>query len=381
MARRRTQQQAPTDENPASEGAAPETTDETPETPDEVAAPAATPSPGTPEEKMTALKQSVVDAKAAEKVAKTEQRDANKAHKTAKAAADPDDQDTLLAAIQAEQVAEAAKKTVIATGKKVKTAQGKVEKEVERQNVVKSQRANDEGFLTTIKNEAKEIKTRLDKASKLESDADDHRLAAAIKMGEVHGQFETKHEAKSISKGVTFKGWCEQHSIVAPDIRGRSWENVRKLLAVGRAEDPQQALTDMREGNKAAVKKHRDKTETKVNTGGSSDGSTPPAETAFAKIQSALGTMKDEEAANAVKSIAEARGFKTVAKDTVIFNPTASNAIKLVKDAIALFSPSERMSLAGWLTERIEADITAQEAPPAPATDGDPLDIPEGLRR
>ena len=373
MARRRTQQQAPTDQTPASEGAAPETTDETP-------APVAAPMVGTPEEKMATLRKAVTAAKDAEKTAKTELRAAEKAHKTAKDDVNPDDNDTLLAAAQAEQVVEAAKKEVAKATKAIKTVRGKVEKETEKQKEVKAQRANDEGFLTTIKDEAKAIKTRLEKAAKLESDADDHRLSAAITMGEVYTKFETKHEAKSISKTLTFKAWCEQHSIVAPDVRGRSWENVRKLLAVGRAEDPQQALTDMREGNKAAVKKHRESGSTSAAPAAPADPAAP-AETAFAKIQSALGTMKDEEAANAVTSIAEARGLKTMAKDTIIFNPTASNAIKLVKDAIALFSPSERMSLAGWLTEQIEADITAQEAPPAPATDGDPLDIPEGLRR
>ena len=188
MARRRTRTQAP----PAS---APVVSTE-PEAPPIIAphdAPApeapvdaTTASGQTPEEKMTVLKQGVVDAKAAAKVAKKAVTDAEKAHKVAKDAIDTEDNDTLLASAQAEQVVETTKKGAIEAARKIKVAQNKVEKETEKQKAVKALRANDEGFLTAIKADAKEIKTRLDKASKLESDADDHRLAAAIKMGTVH---------------------------------------------------------------------------------------------------------------------------------------------------------------------------------------------------
>ena len=183
---------------------------------------------------------------------------------------------------------------------------------------------------------------------------------------------------------MTFKAWCEQHSIVAPDIRGRSWENVRKLLAVGKAEDPQQALTDMREGNKAAVKRHRESGSAAPSTPSDPATAAPtgPTETAFAKVESALGAMRDEEAAHTIRAAAETRGLRVVSADHVsTIDPTGHDAMTKVKAVISQFTPAERLSLAGWLTDQIEADITSQEVV-SPQTGGtDNAGLPPGLDR
>lgn len=90
---------------------------------------------------------------------------------------------------------------------------------------------------------AKEVNVRLEKAAKLESDADDHRLAAAIQLASAAKACE--------AAGVSFKEWSEKN------VNGQSYETVRKLLAVGKADDPKLALADMRGKNKEANKKLR----------------------------------------------------------------------------------------------------------------------------
>ena len=372
-----------------STSATPEAT-ETAETPEAPAAsvPSTLGDARTPEERMTVLKNNHAAAKKAVKTAKAALAQAKKDHTAAKNAVEADNNDTLLAAAQAEQAAFAADKAVKSAEKAVKTAAGKIETETAKQNEIRADKAKADGFLTTIKADGKEIVTRLQKAADMEGKADDHRLAAALKMAEVEGKF-----AETKPKGVTFRKWCEAQAIVAPDIRGRSWENVRKLLAVGKADDPQQALTDMREGNRAAVAKNREKN--KANAGSqtsaspaspggaspASPGGATAAETPLQRIESILGGMKDEEAANAAASIAQARGLKMVASDAIVFSPTAINAMQQVKQAIGMFTPAERMSLAEWLTEQIEADITAKDNAPAGGGGEVAGGIPGFLRR
>ena len=90
---------------------------------------------------------------------------------------------------------------------------------------------------------AKEINVRIDKANKLEHDADDHRLAAAL-------QLEAARKRCEIA-AVNFKKWANEN------IKHWTYQTVRKLTKVGGAENPTKALTDLREGNKVANQKHR----------------------------------------------------------------------------------------------------------------------------
>lgn len=91
---------------------------------------------------------------------------------------------------------------------------------------------------------AKEINYRMEQAEKLLDKADDHRLAAAIKMAEA--------ETDCKAAGVSFKDWAAKNLTFG-------WENARKLLSVGKAPEPAKALEDLREKVKAAQAKHRKK--------------------------------------------------------------------------------------------------------------------------
>lgn len=89
---------------------------------------------------------------------------------------------------------------------------------------------------------AHEINVRFEKAAELGVKADDHRLAAALLLEEARAKLEPT--------GVKFKDW------VAKNVK-QSWETVRKLVVIGAAKDPKQALLETREKNKAANKAHR----------------------------------------------------------------------------------------------------------------------------
>ena len=355
MARRRTQAEA--------------TEVEAPETETAVEVPEA--APDIPADRMSIVKDAAAKAKLAVKEAKATLAQAKKDSAAAKKAVDPENDATLLAQAQAEQAVTAAAKAVSAAERKAKTADKKVETEAAKQKAMKEAQDEAATFAKTIKNDGKEIVTRLEKAQKYEAQADDHRLAAALKMAEVEGKF-----AEAKPKGLTFRKWCESQNVVTPDIRGRSWENVRKLLAVGKADNPQQALTDMREGNKAAVAKHRDKSD---KPGGSNGGSTGPAETPFQRINDALNSMPEEMAVNAVRSVADSRGLKVVAKDAPVETPITQDAVAQAQDAVSRMDANQFDAFIDWL-EEFEAEAPSP-APERTLETGDALDIPEALRR
>jgi hypothetical protein len=91
---------------------------------------------------------------------------------------------------------------------------------------------------------AKEIVVRMDKAAKMEQGAADHRLAAALQLEEARKKCE--------GAGINFKKW-------SAEFIPYSYENIRKLVAVGGSADPAKALEDMRLKNKEANQRHREK--------------------------------------------------------------------------------------------------------------------------
>ncbi len=91
----------------------------------------------------------------------------------------------------------------------------------------------------------KEIVVRLEKADKLDSQADGHRIAAAQHLAKAK---ETCEKA-----GIKFVNWVEAN------VPNYGFEMVRKLVVIGAATDPILALEDMRTKNAAANRKLREK--------------------------------------------------------------------------------------------------------------------------
>ncbi len=159
-------------------------------------------------------------------------------------------------------------------------------------------KAKHTGTLTKLTPIAKEINTRFSKADKLEGQADDHRLAAAIKLA----------EAKKLCKTskLPFKKWVDENI-------EQSWETARKLVPIGESKDPAKALADLRAGGKARQQKLRDKKKAEQV---SRDTATPKqveykptkAATPFERADDALGQLEDNVAVSVIESHAGRHG-------------------------------------------------------------------------
>lgn len=110
-------------------------------------------------------------------------------------------------------------------------------------------------FVKRAKQDIKKAKAFLDRADVAENQAADRRLSAAVTLAELEAGW------KSNKIQGKFKDFCVDNGVVNSEIRGRSWENVRKLLAVGRADDPEAAMLALRDGTRKAVAKSKEKKE------------------------------------------------------------------------------------------------------------------------
>lgn len=162
-------------------------------------------------------------------LSKAEQRAADKAKAKAKAEAEK------AAKAKAEERVKAA------AAKAAEKAKKEAEKK-EREKVEAKAFKEAEGALKSI---GVEVLKRMELAKTLDGKADDHRLAAALKLA----------EAKKLCEAnkISFKEWSDEHA------EGLSYETVRKLASVGGAENPVLALADMRGKNKDANKEARAK--------------------------------------------------------------------------------------------------------------------------
>ena len=173
----------------------------------------------------------------------------------------------------------------------------------------KAQKAAEKFFADT----AKEINYRLEQAEKFLDKADDHRLAAAIRLNDA--------KVKCAEVGLSFKKWAEEH------IKDQTFETVRKLAGVGGTSDkdggPTKALADMREKNKIANRAARarekaKKTQTSKpenNISAPAKGSAPKNMTPFKVAQDALHALDTPVAAELVKEEALKLGSVVVPQE------------------------------------------------------------------
>jgi colicin import membrane protein len=144
---------------------------------------------------------------------------------------------------------------------------------------------------------AKEINVRLEKALKLDQQGDDHRLAAALQLEEARKKAE---EMK-----INFKAWAEKNVT-------QKWETVRKLAAIGGAEDPKAALLLTREknkeANKAARARKKSDTPTKAaqlgnaNIGKEAVSTGASSKSAFQQASDAINALSDDVSMELLKN-------------------------------------------------------------------------------
>lgn len=206
---------------------------------------------------------------------------------------------------------------------------------------------------------AKEINIRLEKAEGLTDKAYDHRLAAALQLEEARKQCKA---AK-----INFKTWVNENV-------DQSYETVRKLVAVGAADDPKQALEDLRAGAKKRVAEHRERKKAKAEK----DAKTlKQVETPAGRILSGFKAVKDEEGANLIKSQASKYGLRVVSEEEAeVAKKSKARKGSIVDEMKSLYgmaSAKERKEIAAWIAKMQKQSKETE--------DGDYGDIPEALKK
>tara|TARA_R110002072_G_scaffold273239_5_gene433967 strand:- start:3268 stop:4083 length:816 start_codon:yes stop_codon:yes gene_type:complete len=242
--------------------------------------------------------------------------------------------------------------------------------------------AKDTAFLRSLNSKGKRICAELDKAVTADKRADDLRLTAAVELAAVENEFQARKP-----KGVKFKDWCAEQGITS-DAPGRSWENVRKLIPIGNADDPAQALEDLRYGNAQRNRKAR---AAKASTASKSEGKaiTGPKETPFDSYLKATKAMKDAELTNAIKETARDVGFALVPADQVTKGEKVNGTVKGIMAAFAKLSAKNKMKVLEEIAEELEVTIdygigtddADYDDNEDYDTGDDGLDIPEALKR
>lgn len=103
-------------------------------------------------------------------------------------------------------------------------------------------KAKNTGHMQALNKLAGEINAKLASANASEKLAHDTRLAAAVMLAEA--------EKTCKLAGLSFKEWCAKHL-------DKSWETARKLAAIGKSDNPEQALQQQRANNSASMKAAR----------------------------------------------------------------------------------------------------------------------------
>lgn len=268
--------------------------------------------------------------------------------------------------VKAQYAKEGAAAKKVPAKAKSKKLKGKVNvEEVKGTAIAKLSTEAAEKKLTPLANE---INVRFEKASKLDGQADDHRLAAALRL----------NEAKQLcaASGIRFREWVESH------VKEQSWETVRKLAVVGGAPNPQIALEDMRGKNKEANKKHREKKKIKET-----------AQKVFGPAE-ALLAAKPEEALKATRAFAADNGMELLSKteakelrqkaksaEMKTEEPLTLDALKAAFNALPARAKMDFVRFAAGEVGGKFVSAIDESDPVASKGEGDDLGTPAGLRR
>jgi len=237
--------------------------------------------------------------------------------------------------------------------------------------------------LKTLAPIAKDINVRMEKAAKMEDDAYDHRLAVALRLAEVN-----KICVKT--KGITFKGWCGENI-------DQRYDTCNRLAQVGKSNNPQLALEDLRVKNKLANQALRERVaEEKVKqpspkkTTTPSNGPTSSKASVYDRVDAALGSTDKAHAENIIKSLAEGLGFAVVTVEEAkaaraAKNDSAVGYVERVQQLLERATGSQQMTVLGWLADKVGVELPDTFAVPKEETSGasmeDLTEVPEFLQR
>lgn len=174
-------------------------------------------------------------------------------------------------------------------------AERKAQAEMAKLDKKTAETAETKKVLDTLKPIAKEINVRFQKAGELDGKADDHRLAAALQLESARRQCK---DAK-----IGFEKWCEKNV-------DKSYDEVRKLVAIAKAPEPTKAFADMRAG--AAERNRAMRKRQKV----SRDATAPAskAESAWEAADALVESLPDKEALSLITARASPLGMAVVSE-------------------------------------------------------------------
>lgn len=284
---------------------------------------------------------------------------------------------------EAAKVAAAAMKEAEALKAKAKRDEEKLKKQKAAEKARELKKAAAEGAKKAKHTQAykeltpigREINVRFEKAAKLESDADDHRLAASLKLADAEKICETN--------SIPFKTWAAENVT-------QGWETVRKLVVIGRAgpDEAPKLLEDMRNKNSEANKAARERKKAE-RVAATAAGTAPVGVgTKPAAVSEALTTLKPEAALAVVTAHAKDLGMAVVsdtdAKALEQFKKLPADKKGGLAGAKAVFDalkPADRLKLAEYAAEVLGFKLVMIDTPLTTETTDQLLDIPAGLKR
>lgn len=252
-----------------------------------------------------------------------------------------------------------------------KKAEAKVAQDAERAAAKIAVETAKQAVLDSLAPYAKEINVRIEKAAKLDGDADDHRLAAALQLEAARVKCE---EAK-----ISFKHWAEEN------VKDLAYETIRKLVVVGASEDPKLALADMRQKQAGYAKKSRGKTKASIEdlkAGGKKAKAAKP----FTVAEVAIANVPDTERPSLLDSAASKIGLRVVSKTDATELAKFKQATGTIEQAKAVFgelSATHRMAFVTWACGEIGGKFVSEfdAAKPAETVGDDMPDVPVSLLR
>lgn len=214
---------------------------------------------------------------------------------------------------------------------------------------------------------ARHANAALVNADKSQTRSDDLRLTAAQDLA----------KAEEICKRdkLSFKTWCEENIT-------KSWETARQLVRVGKSDDPQAAIEDLRAAAAKRQKKSRDgqasarQRVTQVQRSANDDGNP------YIVALDAAKALDDKDQERLAEEMANRTGHSLVTAERKKAYENANDGVTLGKakiiEALGLLSVSDRRDVLRQLTEMVEKDARRAGIDPMSAEDMKP---PKALQR
>ena len=254
---------------------------------------------------------------------------------------------------------------------KAKAEAAKAEAAAKRKAEAEAAKAKAEAALAPI---AREINTRMEKATQLDGKADDHRLAAAIKLAEA--------KTRCSESGLSFTEWAKAN------VKITSEAEIRRLVKIGASPDPQLALADMRAGNAERNKKSRAKAKAgKAGSAGRIEGPREKPQTPFELVDQNIRRLDDKSALSVAESRLTRMGMAVISKTDADFARKAiveaeKPEIERAKALFEQMTAANKMEFLQWACGQIGAKLDlGQFATVTENVAEDPLAIPAGLKR